>query len=135
MKLSGKLKNRIPFDSKTSICPRTFKSCLTLVFALLLASCSPIWYKNPFDGDLCIKYEACVVDHNKVLDRVSDLNCFWMASDPHYPDSLLLERIFERVPLAVIIVYSFIIWDMAVTQIQQPDSAAMSAIMIDFLLK
>jgi hypothetical protein len=30
-----------------------------------------------------------MVDRNGPNDRVSDLNCFWMARDPQFPDSLL----------------------------------------------
>jgi len=55
-----------------------------------------LWYKNPFEGDICIKYEACVVDQKKVLDRVSDLNCFWMASDPQYQDDLFARTDFRK---------------------------------------
>jgi len=51
-----------------------------------------LWYKFPFQGDICIKYEACVVSNGGTLDRVSDLNSFWMATDPSNPDSLFVGK-------------------------------------------
>lgn len=38
-------------------------------------------------GKVTIEYDACVVVESDG-DRLSDLNCFWMASDPQYPDNL-----------------------------------------------
>jgi len=55
-----------------------------------------LWYKLPFEGDIRIQYEACVVDGGDLLDRVSDLNCFWMASDPVYPDSIFARKHFRE---------------------------------------
>jgi len=54
------------------------------------------WYKEPFEGDIQIKYQALLVDEGDLLDRVSDLNCFWMASDPIYPDSLFTRSEFRK---------------------------------------
>ena len=45
-----------------------------------------LWRKEKMQGDLTIEYDACVVDEGKPGDRLSDLNCFWMASDPHEKD-------------------------------------------------
>jgi len=39
------------------------------------------------EGNLKISYEALVVKENGPYDRVSDLNCFWMANDPENPDN------------------------------------------------
>ena len=39
------------------------------------------------NGRVTIEYDACVVVE-KEGDRLSDLNCFWMASDPTYPDNI-----------------------------------------------
>ena len=40
-----------------------------------------LWRKEKMKGDVTIEYDACVVMENEG-DRLSDLNCFWMASDP-----------------------------------------------------
>lgn len=37
-------------------------------------------------GNVTIEYDACVVVDGKPGDRLSDLNCFWMASDPNASD-------------------------------------------------
>ena len=46
-----------------------------------------LWRKEKMSGRTTIEYDACVV-LEKEGDRLSDLNCFWMASDPQYPDNL-----------------------------------------------
>lgn len=46
-----------------------------------------LWRKEKMKGQVTIEYDACVV-MEKEGDRLSDLNCFWMASDPQYPDNL-----------------------------------------------
>lgn len=50
-----------------------------------------LWRNEKFSGDTEISYKACVMDEGLKGDRLSDLNCFWMASDPLHPDD-----IFER---------------------------------------
>ena len=40
-----------------------------------------LWRKEKMKGDITIDYDACIVDEKKG-DRLSDLNCFWMATDP-----------------------------------------------------
>lgn len=40
-----------------------------------------LWYKEKMQGDVVIEYDA-IVYNEKEGDRLSDLNCFWMASDP-----------------------------------------------------
>jgi hypothetical protein len=47
-----------------------------------------LWRKEKMSGDTSIEYDACVMDEGKQCDRLSDLNCFWMASDPQYPNDL-----------------------------------------------
>ncbi|NDV82167.1 DUF1080 domain-containing protein [Bacteroides sp. 51] len=47
-----------------------------------------LWRKEKMNGDVTIEYDACIMDEGKPGDRLSDLNCFWMASDPLYPDNL-----------------------------------------------
>lgn len=47
-----------------------------------------LWRNNKMEGNVTIEYDACVVDNGKPGDRLSDLNCFWMASDPEHPDNI-----------------------------------------------
>jgi hypothetical protein len=46
------------------------------------AAGATIWYKKKLFGNLVITYDMVVVDSGGRNDRVSDLNAFWMASDP-----------------------------------------------------
>lgn len=46
-----------------------------------------LWRKEKMQGEVTIEYDACVVVEQEG-DRLSDLNCFWMASDPRHPDNL-----------------------------------------------
>jgi hypothetical protein len=48
-----------------------------------------IWYRHELTGPLLIEYEATAVQRGGPNDRVSDLNCFWMAQDPRRPGRLL----------------------------------------------
>jgi rhamnogalacturonan endolyase len=41
-----------------------------------------VWYKNKIAGNIIITYNATVVDAGGKNDRVSDLNVFWMATNP-----------------------------------------------------
>jgi hypothetical protein len=41
-----------------------------------------VWYKNKMSGNIMITYTATVVDAGGINDRVSDLNTFWMATNP-----------------------------------------------------
>lgn len=40
-----------------------------------------LWYNEKLSGDVTIEYDAVVYDERDE-DRLSDLNCFWMATDP-----------------------------------------------------
>ena len=44
-----------------------------------------MWYRKPFEGDGVIEYDARVMQEREG-DRLSDLNCFWMATDPAAED-------------------------------------------------
>jgi len=44
-----------------------------------------MWYRKPMSGDGTIEYDARVMAEREG-DRLSDLNCFWMASDPAAED-------------------------------------------------
>lgn len=45
-----------------------------------------LWRKEKMSGNVTIEYDACVAAEGKPGDRLSDLNCFWMASDPKASD-------------------------------------------------
>ena len=47
-----------------------------------------LWYNLPIESPVKIVFDAMVIDNGGEYDRVSDLNCFWMASDPEHPDSM-----------------------------------------------
>lgn len=66
-------------------------SCLDIVAPKGLT----LWYKTPFQGDLTIRYQIRAVSGPEPTDRCSDLNCFWMASDPLHPDSIFARKAFR----------------------------------------
>lgn len=43
-----------------------------------------IWFKHKLESPVMIEYEAVMTDSGGRHDRVSDLNCFWMAIDPEH---------------------------------------------------
>ena len=45
-----------------------------------------LWRREQMREGHTVEYEACVVDEGKEGDRLSDLNCFWLASDPAAKD-------------------------------------------------
>ena len=47
-----------------------------------------LWRKAKMEGNVVIEYDACVMDEGRPEDRLSDLNCFWMASDPKHPTDI-----------------------------------------------
>jgi hypothetical protein len=47
---------------------------------------STIWYREKITAPVEITYEATVVMAGGAHDRLSDLNCFWMAHDPRARD-------------------------------------------------
>ena len=47
-----------------------------------------MWYDSPLEGNYRITYRAMLPKKGGACDRASDLNCFWGASDPDYPDDL-----------------------------------------------
>jgi hypothetical protein len=51
------------------------------------AGCT-VWFKPPLAGNVLIEYDVTVISAGGPNDRVSDLNCFWMATDPAHPDDL-----------------------------------------------
>ena len=45
-----------------------------------------LWYRQMLKGDMTAEYDACVMDEGRDGDRLSDMNFFWMASDPQAKD-------------------------------------------------
>jgi hypothetical protein len=45
-----------------------------------------VWLERPLAGPVVIEYEATMISAGGANDRVSDLNCFWMARDARSPD-------------------------------------------------
>ncbi|MBJ6368064.1 DUF6250 domain-containing protein [Snuella sedimenti] len=50
-----------------------------------------VWFKNKLETSIKITYDVTVIDNGGPCDRVSDLNCFWMANDPKHPDNFFKE--------------------------------------------
>src|SRR5215472_12441126 len=45
-----------------------------------------LWFKPELSDSVRIEYTATMISAGGPNDRVSDLNCFWMATDPRSPD-------------------------------------------------
>ena len=45
-----------------------------------------IWFKTPLEAPVKISYDITIIDEGGPHDRVSDMNCLWMANDPKHPD-------------------------------------------------
>ena len=46
-----------------------------------------LWWDEPLQAPCTVSYRACVVMEGGPCDRLSDLNCFWMASEPVVTDA------------------------------------------------
>lgn len=55
------------------------------------AGCT-LWFKHPLSGPVSIEYDAKMIQAGGPHDRVSDLNCFWMATDSRSPVDLFATR-------------------------------------------
>jgi hypothetical protein len=44
-----------------------------------------VWFRQELRGPVMIQYDAVAVSEGGPNDHVSDLNCFWMATDPGAP--------------------------------------------------
>jgi hypothetical protein len=51
------------------------------------AGCT-LWFKHELSGPVSIEYQARMIHAGGPHDRVSDLNCFWMATDSRSPSDL-----------------------------------------------
>jgi hypothetical protein len=55
------------------------------------AGCT-VWFNTELTGPVLIEYDATVIKAGGPDDRVSDLNCFWMAQDARNPGNVLALR-------------------------------------------
>ena len=55
------------------------------------AGCT-VWFVPPIEGPVLIEYDVRVISAGDKNDRVSDLNCFWMATDARSPDNLFATK-------------------------------------------
>ena len=55
-----------------------------------------VWFRPELAAPVVITYEATVLDRGGAHDRVSDLNCFWMATDPGATDGSVLATTAKR---------------------------------------
>ena len=55
-----------------------------------------LWYKPRLTGSYEITYSACMPMNGDPNDRLSDLNCFWGANDPQYPDNLFQRSAYRK---------------------------------------
>ena len=51
-----------------------------------------VWFKHLIEGPVAIEYDATVIGAGGPNDRVSDLNCFWMARDARSPEDLFATK-------------------------------------------
>lgn len=47
-----------------------------------------VWLDKKLSGSIVIEYDVFIIQNGGANDRVSDLNCFWMATDPKNPMNL-----------------------------------------------
>lgn len=88
--------NRVPLDKKSfdrhwlleAESPLTRIDFMSDTLQIAAPGGATLWLRDKMSGDVVIEYDACVMDEGREGDRVSDLNCFWMASDPQSPDNL-----------------------------------------------
>lgn len=50
-----------------------------------------VWLDKKFSGSIVIEYDVFIIQNGGANDRVSDLNCFWMATDPKNPINLFAD--------------------------------------------
>ncbi|MBA6154044.1 DUF6250 domain-containing protein [Gelidibacter maritimus] len=50
-----------------------------------------IWFKHQLEAPVKISYDITIIDEGGPYDRVSDMNCLWMATDPKHPNDFFAE--------------------------------------------
>ena len=51
-----------------------------------------LWFRRALESPAAIDYEVCAVSEGGPNDEVSDINCFWMATDALVPSGDVLQR-------------------------------------------
>jgi hypothetical protein len=51
-----------------------------------------VWFRQRLEGPVMIQYEAVIISAGGANDRVSDLNCFWMATEAAAPKDIFAHR-------------------------------------------
>jgi hypothetical protein len=51
-----------------------------------------VWFQPELSGPVLIQYDATLIQAGGPHDRVSDLNCFWMATDARSPGNLFATK-------------------------------------------
>jgi hypothetical protein len=51
-----------------------------------------VWFRPEIRGAVRIEYEVTLIQRGGANDRVSDLNCFWMATDARSPKDLFATK-------------------------------------------
>lgn len=76
---TGDLSNwRVEFEKPDS----SGINCVDGKLELITSRGATVWYKHKLQGNVMIVYEVVIVQNGGAYDRVSDMNAFWMASDP-----------------------------------------------------
>lgn len=55
-----------------------------------------LWFNKKLSGNIMIEYKRKVILNNGKNDRLSDLNQFWMASDPRNPNLFTRTGVFSQ---------------------------------------
>jgi rhamnogalacturonan endolyase len=55
-----------------------------------------VWVNKRLEGNIKIEYKRKVLTEDKINDRLSDLNTFWMAQDPLNPNLFTRNGVLER---------------------------------------
>jgi len=79
-------------QSKNWVAETVSGSCITISNGILdinVPGGCTLWFTPELIGPVMIEYEAVVIKAGGPNDRGSDLNCFWMATDPAHPDNIL----------------------------------------------
>ena len=89
-----RLKNHWIIETPKHPNSRVFVSDSKLVIDV--AAGATIWFDKKLSGNYLVSYKRTVVMKNEVNDRLSDLNQFWMASDPKNQDLFRRTGVFEE---------------------------------------
>ena len=79
---ADKLSDWIPEDSSGEV----QITCMGDTMDIVSPDGLSLWYKHRLTGNYEISYRVKFVLENGKYDRLSDMNCFWSANDPAYPD-------------------------------------------------